>query len=112
MISAYAASKAAVVRFIETLAEEEREHRIDVNAIAPGALNTRMLDEILEAGPAKVGAAFYERALKQREPAARRSRRGPSWPCSSALAERRHYRQADLALSGIPGPTFPGTWAN
>ena len=67
MISAYAVSKAAVIRFIETLAEEEREHRIDVNAIAPGALNTRMLEEILEAGPAKVGAAFHERALKQRD---------------------------------------------
>jgi len=67
MISAYAVSKAAVIRFIETLAEEEREHRIDVNAIAPGALNTRMLEEILEAGPAKVGVAFHERALKQRD---------------------------------------------
>jgi NAD(P)-dependent dehydrogenase (short-subunit alcohol dehydrogenase family) len=67
MISAYAVSKAAVIRFIETLAEEERGHRIDVNAIAPGALNTRMLEEILEAGPANVGAAFHERALKQRD---------------------------------------------
>ncbi len=37
-ISAYAASKAAVVRFAETLAEEVRENGIDVNAIAPGAL--------------------------------------------------------------------------
>jgi NAD(P)-dependent dehydrogenase (short-subunit alcohol dehydrogenase family) len=67
MISAYAVSKAAVIRFIETLAEEERPHHIDVNAIAPGALNTRMLEEILEAGPAKVGAAFHARALKQRD---------------------------------------------
>jgi NAD(P)-dependent dehydrogenase (short-subunit alcohol dehydrogenase family) len=67
MISAYAVSKAAVIRFIETLAEEVREHRIDINAIAPGALNTRMLGEILEAGPEKVGQAFYERSLKQRD---------------------------------------------
>ena len=66
-ISAYAVSKAAVVRFAETLAEELRGTGIDVNAIAPGALNTRMLDEIIEAGPGKVGLAFYERALKQRE---------------------------------------------
>jgi NAD(P)-dependent dehydrogenase (short-subunit alcohol dehydrogenase family) len=64
-ISAYAASKAAVVRFSETLAEEVRDYHIDVNAIAPGALNTRMLDEVLEAGPSKVGKDFYERALKQ-----------------------------------------------
>ena len=66
-LSAYAVSKAAIIRFIETLAEEVRESHIDVNAIAPGALNTRMLDEVLDAGPDKVGQNFYERALMQRE---------------------------------------------
>lgn len=66
-ISAYAVSKAAIVRFAETLAEEVRGAGIDVNAIAPGALNTRMLDEVLEAGPEKVGKDFYERSLKQKE---------------------------------------------
>jgi len=65
-LSAYAASKAAVVRFTETLAEELRETGIDVNAVAPGALNTRLLDEVLAAGPDKVGKTFYERALKQK----------------------------------------------
>ncbi len=65
-ISAYAASKAAVVRFTETLAKEVENTGIDVNAVAPGALNTRLLDEILEAGPEQVGAAFYERALRQK----------------------------------------------
>lgn len=66
-ISAYAVSKAAIVRFAETLAEEVRGTGIDVNSIAPGALNTRMLDEVLEAGPEKVGKDFYERAVKQKE---------------------------------------------
>lgn len=65
-LSAYAASKAAAVRFAETLAEELREHHVDVNAVAPGALNTRMLDEVLAAGPERVGQSFYERALEQR----------------------------------------------
>jgi 3-oxoacyl-[acyl-carrier protein] reductase len=64
-ISAYAASKAAVVRFTETLAGECRGTGIDVNAVAPGALNTRLLDEVLEAGPEKVGNAFYEKSLQQ-----------------------------------------------
>lgn len=64
-LSAYAASKAAVVRFAETLAEELREHHVDVNAVAPGASNTRMLDEILKAGPGLVGQAYYEQALEQ-----------------------------------------------
>jgi 3-oxoacyl-[acyl-carrier protein] reductase len=66
-ISAYAASKAAVVRMNETLAEELKDAHVDVNAIAPGALNTRLLDEVLEAGPEKVGKDFYERSLKQRD---------------------------------------------
>jgi NAD(P)-dependent dehydrogenase (short-subunit alcohol dehydrogenase family) len=64
-LSAYAASKAAVIRFAETLAHEVRDSNIDVNSIAPGALNTRMLDEVLAAGPEAVGAGFYERAARQ-----------------------------------------------
>jgi NAD(P)-dependent dehydrogenase (short-subunit alcohol dehydrogenase family) len=60
-ISAYAASKAAVVRLTETLAEELRPCHVDVNAIAPGALATRLVDEVLAAGPEKVGPAFYKR---------------------------------------------------
>jgi 3-oxoacyl-[acyl-carrier protein] reductase len=64
-ISAYAASKAAVVRLTETLAEELREFFIDVNAIAPGPLNTRLLGEVLSAGSDAVGKAFYEKSLKQ-----------------------------------------------
>jgi NAD(P)-dependent dehydrogenase (short-subunit alcohol dehydrogenase family) len=65
-LSSYAASKAAVVRFSETLAEEVKNDHIDVNAVAPGALNTRLLDEVLAAGPDKVGQDFYQRALKQK----------------------------------------------
>jgi 3-oxoacyl-[acyl-carrier protein] reductase len=65
-VSAYAASKAGIVRFMETLAEEVKADGIDVNSIAPGALNTRLLDEILEAGAEKVGRAFYERSLAQK----------------------------------------------
>jgi 3-oxoacyl-[acyl-carrier protein] reductase len=64
--TAYATSKAAVVRFSESLAGEVRDDGIDVNAIAPGALNTRLLDEVLAAGPQKVGHEFYTRSLKQR----------------------------------------------
>lgn len=66
-LSSYAASKAAVVRFAETLAGEVAEFNIDVNCVAPGALNTRLLDEVLLAGPEKVGQAFYDQAIKQRD---------------------------------------------
>jgi NAD(P)-dependent dehydrogenase (short-subunit alcohol dehydrogenase family) len=65
-LSAYAASKAAVVRFGETLAEETRGLGIDVNAVAPGALNTRLLDEVLAAGAEKVGQPFFEQSKKQK----------------------------------------------
>lgn len=66
-ISAYAASKAAVVRFTETLAQEVRDVGIDVNAVAPGALNTRLLEEVLGAGPESVGQQFFDQALRQRD---------------------------------------------
>lgn len=48
--SAYAASKAGVVRLTEVLADEVMEFNIQVNAIAPGIANTRMIDEVLAAG--------------------------------------------------------------
>jgi NAD(P)-dependent dehydrogenase (short-subunit alcohol dehydrogenase family) len=63
-ISAYAASKAAIVRFAESLALELRDFHIDVNSLAPGALNTRMLDEILSAGPERVGREYFDRMTK------------------------------------------------
>ncbi|HEV3438459.1 MAG TPA: SDR family oxidoreductase, partial [Gemmata sp.] len=55
------------VRFTETLAEECRGTRIDVNAIAPGALNTRLMDELIAAGPEKVGASFHEKMVQQQK---------------------------------------------
>jgi len=63
-ISAYAASKAAVVRFTETLALEVKEFGIDVNAVAPGALATRLTDQLVAAGPERVGAGLHERMTK------------------------------------------------
>src|SRR5690606_11210471 len=61
-VSAYAAAKTGLVRLTETLAEEVKPARIDINAIAPGAMNTRLLDEILAAGRERVGDGEYERA--------------------------------------------------
>ncbi|NWJ94482.1 MAG: SDR family oxidoreductase [Chloroflexi bacterium] len=65
--SSYAASKAAVVRLTETLAHELAPFNIEINAIAPGALNTRLLEQVIEAGPEQAGEDFYRRSLKQRE---------------------------------------------
>ena len=65
--SAYAATKAAIVRLTETLALECKDYQIDVNAIAPGMLNTNMLQEVINAGPQKVGQNYFEKALQQNE---------------------------------------------
>lgn len=48
--SAYATSKAAVVRFTETISEELRDYNIQANAIAPGGVATRLQDEVIAAG--------------------------------------------------------------
>lgn len=63
--SAYAASKAAVVRLTETLAEETRPFNIGINAVAPGMINTRLLDEILQAGSAAGGERAVIEKLRQ-----------------------------------------------
>ena len=47
--SAYASSKSAIIRFTETLAEEVRQQGIDVNAVAPGKILTKINQEISEA---------------------------------------------------------------
>lgn len=43
--TAYAVAKAGIVRLVETLAEEWRDQAVDINAIAPGAINTAMTEE-------------------------------------------------------------------
>jgi len=62
--AAYAATKAAVVRLTETLAEEYRADQIDVNAVAPGALRTRLTAQVLAAGPEKAGVEFFAKNKK------------------------------------------------
>ncbi|HET6250452.1 MAG TPA: SDR family oxidoreductase [Tepidisphaeraceae bacterium] len=63
--SSYAAAKCALVRLSETLAEELKGDRIDVNAVSPGPMNTRMLDEVLAAGPDAAPREFAA-ALKRK----------------------------------------------
>ena len=99
-LSAYAASKAGVVRFAETLAEELKAEGIDVNSIAPGALNTRMLDEILEAGPDVVGEKYYQSAVKQRD----------SGGASPELGGKLCAYLASSAGDGITGRLISAQW--
>lgn len=66
-ISAYAASKTAIVRYMESISKELYRHNIYVNSVAPGPLNTQMLQEVLDAGPSAVGREFYEKSLLQKK---------------------------------------------
>ena len=99
-LSAYAASKAAIVRFGETLAEELKERGIDVNLVAPGALNTRLLDEVLQAGPERVGQAFYDASLRQKQSGGTPLTRGADLCAYLASA----------ASDGITGKLLSAVW--
>lgn len=100
--TAYAASKAAVVRFADSLAEELKSDCIEVNSIAAGALNTRFLEEVLQAGPEKVGAAFYKRSLEQKE------KGGAPFEKPIALC----LFLASRASDGITGKLISALWDN
>src|SRR5262249_14515866 len=52
---AYAASKAGLVRLAECLAEEVRDHNVQVNCLLPGDAYTHMTDQILQAGEVQAG---------------------------------------------------------
>jgi NAD(P)-dependent dehydrogenase (short-subunit alcohol dehydrogenase family) len=64
--TAYAASNAAIVRFVECLADEVRDHNVQVNCMAPGPAYTSMTDEILHAGEDLAGAREIEAAQRVR----------------------------------------------
>ena len=89
--SAYAASKAAVVRLSETVACEVAPYGIQVNCIAPGAVNTRMLAEVLQSG---------ELAGAEAEEARNRQSRGGVPP---ALAARLATFLASDASGAVTG---------
>jgi len=63
---AYAASKAAVVRFAEGLAVEVSDHNVQVNCISPGNVYTHMTDEILHAGEEMAGRREIEESEQVR----------------------------------------------
>lgn len=56
--SAYAVSKAAIIRLTETVAEELRDYNITINAISPGAIKTQMTSIVLE-NKSEAGEEYY-----------------------------------------------------
>jgi 3-oxoacyl-[acyl-carrier protein] reductase len=98
--AAYATAKAGLARFSETLAHETKTLGIDVNSMAPGALNTAMTSDVIEAGPAAAGIHEYELALKVRQAG------GATLERAAALA----VFLASPASDGLTGKLLSAVW--
>jgi 3-oxoacyl-[acyl-carrier protein] reductase len=96
--SAYGASKAAVVRFTETLAAEVADHGIQVNAISPGSVNTKMTEDAVAAGT---------RAGDEAEEARRQLSEGGTPP--ECAAELVLYLASPRSM-GLTGKTLAVGW--
>jgi len=64
--TAYACSKVAVVRLVETVAQEMQPYGIEINALAPGFVVTRMHAQTIGAGSAS-GEAYLDRTKQEVE---------------------------------------------
>jgi len=62
--AAYGVAKTGVVRLVEMLASEWAGHPPDINAIAPGAIFTKMTEEVLARGEKLAGQKEFESAAK------------------------------------------------
>lgn len=96
----YVCAKGALWRFTETVGAELADKKIYMNAIAPGAVNTKFLDDLLAAGPQKAGKEFFEKSLKQRDAG------GESPEKAAALVEYLLSRKSE----GLYGRTLSAIW--
>lgn len=98
--SSYVSAKGGIARFTETVAEELKDLGVNVNAIAPGAVNTKLLDDLVKVGPDKAGKANYERALQQKA----------SGGVSPGKAAALCVFLASNKAHGITGKVFSAVW--
>jgi len=96
--SAYAVAKTGIVRFTEILALELSEYNIDVNAISPGSINTKMLDEVIESK--EFAGKEFKDALK------RKSQGGNNPEIAASLIS---YLASDDS-DGITGKLISAIW--
>jgi NAD(P)-dependent dehydrogenase (short-subunit alcohol dehydrogenase family) len=108
--SAYACSKAALVRLTETLAIELAPHGIAINALAPGFVATRTHETTISAGPEKAGQVQFhrtQRLLRQPDDGASDARMETVCRCVRALVSP--------AYRGLTGKTISANfdpWAS
>ena len=63
--SAYACSKAAIVRFTENLSLELDINEYNINCVAPGFVATRLHRDTISAGALSAGNDFYQKTINQ-----------------------------------------------
>ncbi|MYC29312.1 MAG: SDR family oxidoreductase [Chloroflexi bacterium] len=63
-LSAYGSSKAAIIRLTEILSLELADKNIQVNALGPGSIHTRMWEEITDGAMASGDSDLYEFGLQ------------------------------------------------
>jgi NAD(P)-dependent dehydrogenase (short-subunit alcohol dehydrogenase family) len=64
--SAYGVAKTGIIRLVETIAEEESQAPLDINAVAPGAITTRLTEEVIALGPDVAGQSEFDAAVRQK----------------------------------------------
>lgn len=66
-LTPYGCSKAAIARYIESISVEVKKFQIFLNCIAPGILDTNMLDRTLEFGSKKIGEEYFNHMKNAKE---------------------------------------------
>jgi dolichol-phosphate mannosyltransferase len=98
--SAYACSKAAIVRLTETLAIELAPQGITVNAIAPGIITTKVHEGTLEAGAERAGLLQYRRTQDLiRDKASNQARMETVQKCVRALISNKYFGLTGKTIS-------------
>ena len=84
-----------MVRLVETIAEEVRDHNVQINCMSPGGTYTHMTDEILRAGD-KVGWKETEDALEiRRTGGVAPGKTNPARPVPGLRTIQPHQREID-----------------
>ncbi len=100
--SAYACSKAAIVRLTETLAVELAPRGITVNAIAPGIIKTKIHEETLQAGAERAGLLQYRRTqnlMRDNAGDGHQARMEAVHDCVSALISEEYFGLTGKTIS-------------
>ncbi len=64
-LTPYMVAKAGLIHFTKQLSRELKDYNIQVNAIHPGVMDTRMQEEIRKAGTKAIGTDMFERMKEE-----------------------------------------------